>query len=307
MIPVFEEFMLPFLQCLADGKERNKKEMDEAIASYFNLTEEDKKIRTKKGSQTQLYDRVQWSSTYLKQANLVESPRRGIYKITQNGKDLLSTGITLITRKFLSDNYESFRDFATRKGSQLASPQKSNDGTSITESSISPNEQIEEIYSEINESLISDMLEIIRNQTPQFFEKLVVDLLVKMGYGGSFEDSAMVTQLVGDEGIDGIIKEDKLGLDNIYIQAKKWTTNKVSRPEIQKFVGAITGQNAKKGVFITTSEFTDEALKFKPGSDIKIVLIDGKMLAKYMIQYNLGVSVKYTYEIKDIDRDYFEI
>ena len=136
---------------------------------------------------------------------------------------------------------------------------------------------------------------------------MVVDLLVKMGYGGSFEDSAMVTQLVGDEGIDGIIKEDKLGLDNIYIQAKKWTTNKVSRPEIQKFVGAITGQNAKKGVFITTSEFTDEALKFKPGSDIKIVLIDGKMLAKYMIQYNFGVSVKYTYEIKDIDRDYFEI
>lgn len=307
MIPVFEEFMLPFLQCLIDGKERNKKEMDEAIASHLNLTEEDKKIRTKKGSQTQLYDRVQWSSTYLKQANLVESPRRGIYKITQAGKDLLSTGITLITRKFLIDNYESFRDFATRKGSQPASSQKSNDATSITESSISPNEQIEEIYSEINESLISDLLEIIRNQTPQFFEKLVVDLLVKMGYGGSFEDSAMVTQLVGDEGIDGIIKEDKLGLDNIYIQAKKWTANKVSRPEIQKFVGAITGQNAKKGVFITTSEFTDEALKFKPGSDIKIVLIDGKMLAKYMIQYNLGVSVKYSYEIKDIDRDYFEL
>lgn len=117
----------------------------------------------------------------------------------------------------------------------------------------------------------------------------------------------MVTQLVGDEGIDGIIKEDKLGLDNIYIQAKKWSNNKVSRPEIQKFVGALTRQNAKKGVFITTSEFTEEALKFKPGSDIKIVLIDGKMLAKYMIQYNLGVSIKYTYEIKDIDRDYFEI
>lgn len=307
MIPVFEEFMLPFLQILADGNAKNKREMDEAMALSLNLTEEDKKIRTKKGSQTKLYDRTQWAATYLKQANLVESPKRGVYKITQAGKDLLQTDITIITRKFLVENYESFRDFATRKGTQSVALQKSTDNSPITESSISPNEQIEEIYSEINESLISDLLEIIRNQTPQFFEKLVVDLLVKMGYGGSFEDSAMVTQLVGDEGIDGIIKEDKLGLDNIYIQAKKWTINKVSRPEIQKFVGAITGQNAKKGVFITTSEFTDEALKFKPGSDIKIVLIDGKMLAKYMIQYNLGVSVKYTYEIKDIDRDYFEI
>lgn len=306
MIPVFEEFMLPFLQCLIDGKERNKKEMDEYIALYFNLTEEDKMTRTKKGSQTKLYDRVQWSATYLKQANLVESPRRGIYKITQAGKDLLRTDISLISRKFLYDNYESFRDFATRKGAHTITLQKSID-TTLTESSISPNEQIEEIYTEINESLISDLLDIIRTQTPQFFEKLVVDLLIKMGYGGSFEDSAMITQLVGDEGIDGIIKEDKLGLDNIYIQAKKWSNNKVSRPEIQKFVGAITGQNAKKGVFITTSEFTNEAIKFKPGSDIKIVLIDGKMLAKYMIQYNLGVSVKYTYEIKDIDRDYFEL
>lgn len=306
MIPVFEEFMLPFLNILADGKAKNKREMDEAIAKHFNLSEEDKNMRTRGGSQTQLYDRTQWSATYLKQANLVVSPQRGIYQITQAGKDLLKTDIKLISRDFLYDNYESFRAFANKKNASTKALNKTQ-SIHVIESKISPNEQIEEIYSEINESLIAELREIINNQTPQFFEKLVVDLLVKMGYGGSFEDSAMVTQLVGDEGIDGIIKEDKLGLDNIYIQAKKWTTNKVSRPEIQKFVGAITGQNAKKGVFITTSEFTDEALKFKPGSDIKIVLIDGKMLAKYMIQYNLGVSVKYSYEIKDIDRDYFEL
>lgn len=306
MIPVFEEFMLPFLNILADGKAKNKREMDEAIAKHFNLSEEDKNMRTRGGSQTQLYDRTQWSATYLKQANLVVSPQRGIYQITQAGKDLLKTDIKLISRDFLYDNYESFRAFANKKNASTKALNKTQ-SIHVIESKISPNEQIEEIYSEINESLIAELREIINNQTPQFFEKLVVDLLVKMGYGGSFDDSAMVTQLVGDEGIDGIIKEDKLGLDNIYIQAKKWTTNKVSRPEIQKFVGAITGQNAKKGVFITTSEFTDEALKFKPGSDIKIVLIDGKMLAKYMIQYNLGVSVKYSYEIKDIDRDYFEL
>lgn len=306
MIPVFEEFMLPFLQILADGRAKNKREMDEAIAKHFNLSEEDKNMRTRGGSQTQLYDRTQWSATYLKQAKLVESPQRGIYQITQAGKDLLQTDIKLISRDFLYDNYETFRAFANRKNAPVKTSTKPQNAP-VIESKISPNEQIEEIYSEINESLIAELLEVINNQTPQFFEKLVVDLLVKMGYGGSFDDSAMVTQLVGDEGIDGIIKEDKLGLDNIYIQAKKWTTNKVSRPEIQKFVGAITGQNAKKGVFITTSEFTDEALKFKPGSDIKIVLIDGKMLAKYMIQYNLGVSVKYSYEIKDIDRDYFEL
>ncbi len=306
MIPVFEEFMLPFLQILADGKAKNKREMDEAIAKHLNLSEEDKNMRTRGGSQTRLYDRTQWSATYLKQAKLVVSPQRGIYQITQAGKDLLQTGIKLISRDYLYNNYESFRAFANRKNAHTKTLNKPQ-SLSVIESRISPNEQIEEIYSEINESLIAELREVINNQSPQFFEKLVVDLLVKMGYGGSFDDSAMVTQLVGDEGIDGIIKEDKLGLDNIYIQAKKWTTNKVSRPEIQKFVGAITGQNAKKGVFITTSEFTDEALKFKPGSDIKIVLIDGKMLAKYMIQYNLGVSVKYSYEIKDIDRDYFEL
>lgn len=306
MIPVFEEFMLPFLQILADGKAKNKREMDEAIAKHFNLSEEDKNMRTRGGSQTRLYDRTQWSATYLKQAKLVVSPQRGIYQITQAGKDLLQTDIKLISRDYLYNNYESFRAFANRKNAHTKTLNKPQ-SLPVIESRISPNEQIEEIYSEINESLIAELREVINNQSPQFFEKLVVDLLVKMGYGGSFDDSAMVTQLVGDEGIDGIIKEDKLGLDNIYIQAKKWATNKVSRPEIQKFVGAITGQNAKKGVFITTSEFTDEALKFKPGSDIKIVLIDGKMLAKYMIQYNLGVSVKYSYEIKDIDRDYFEL
>lgn len=306
MIPVFEEFMFPFLHILANGEPKTKREMDEAIAKHFNLSEEDKNMRTRGGSQTQLYDRAQWAATYLKQAKLVESPERGIYKITTAGKILLQSNIQKITRKFLVDNFESFRDFINRRSdsSKVSSETKE---TPTIKSEISPNEQIEDIYSEINESLIADLREVINRQTPQFFEKLVVDLLVKMGYGGSFDDSAMVTQLVGDEGIDGIIKEDKLGLDNIYIQAKKWATNKVSRPEIQKFVGAITGQNAKKGVFITTSEFTDEALKFKPGSDIKIVLIDGKMLAKYMIQYNLGVSVKQTYEIKDIDRDYFEI
>lgn len=306
MIPNFQDFMLPFLQILADGKAKNKREMDEAIAMHFDLSEEDKNIRTRGGSQTQLYDRTQWSATYLKQAKLVESPQRGIYQITQAGKDLLRTDIKLISRNYLYDNYESFRTFVKRKNAPTKTSNKPHT-LPVIESKTSPNEQIEEIYSEIYESLIAELREVINNQSPQFFEKLVVDLLVKMGYGGSFDDSAMVTQLVGDEGIDGIIKEDKLGLDNIYIQAKKWTTNKVSRPEIQKFVGAITGQNAKKGVFITTSEFTDEALKFKPGSDIKIVLIDGKMLAKYMIQYNLGVSVRYSYEIKDIDRDYFEI
>ena len=243
MIPTFEEFMLPFLYELADGKEKNKKEMDDALAMYFNLSDEDKKIRTKKGSQTKLYDRTQWSATYLKQAKLVESPKRGIYKITSEGKKLLESNIKIITRSFLRDNYESFRKFSFKKNYK-----ENIKSSQINESNTSPNEQIEEIYSEIYESLIYELLETINNQTPQFFEKLVVDLLIKMGYGGSFEDSAMVTQLVGDEGIDGIIKEDKLGLDNIYIQAKKWNTNKVSRPEIQKFVGAITGQNAKKGV-----------------------------------------------------------
>ena len=180
MIPVFEEFMLPFLNILADGKAKNKREMDEAIAKHFNLSEEDKNMRTRGGSQTQLYDRTQWSATYLKQANLVVSPQRGIYQITQAGKDLLKTDIKLISRDFLYDNYESFRAFANKKNASTKALNKTQ-SIHVIESKISPNEQIEEIYSEINESLIAELREIINNQTPQFIEKLVVDLLVKMG------------------------------------------------------------------------------------------------------------------------------
>lgn len=309
MVPEFEQFIFPFLKVLEDGKIRTKKEMDDALASYLHLSEQDKVERTRSGSQTKLYDRVQWSATYTRMAGLSVSPGRGLYQITEEGKKLLRTDINFISRNFLIENYPSFKEFTLRHNAAPISPNKNSEYRDNNDyrPNTSPTDVIDDAYTEIQTSLIEELLSIIKKQTPQFFERLVVELLVKMGYGGSFEESASVTQYVKDEGIDGIIKEDKLGLDKIYVQAKLWDKTTIGRPEINKFVGALVGHGASKGVFITTATFTNDALNFKPMGSVKIVLIDGVQLCKYMIDYNLGVSVRQTYEIKKVDTDYFEI
>lgn len=309
MVPEFEQFIFPFLKVLEDGKIRTKKEMDDALASYLHLSEQDKVERTRSGSQTKLYDRVQWSATYTRMAGLSVSPGRGLYQITEEGKKLLRTDINFISRNFLIENYPSFKEFTLRHNAAPISPNKNSEYRDNNDyrPNTSPTDVIDDAYTEIQTSLIEELLSIIKKQTPQFFERLVVELLVKMGYGGSFEESASVTQYVKDEGIDGIIKEDKLGLDKIYVQAKLWDKTTIGRPEINKFVGALVGHGASKGVFITTATFTNDALNFKPMGSVKIVLIDGVQLCKYMIDHNLGVSVRQTYEIKKVDTDYFEI
>lgn len=302
MVPKFEYFILPYLKFLGDGKPHNLKELTEYIADTLNLSAEDREERTKKGSFTKLYDRTQWSGTYLRKALLTETVGRGKYIITKRGLELLATNPTYIDRTFLNQ-YPEFTEFTHKKNSQKSSDDLSS--SVIADSEITPFELMETSYKELRDELVNDLLAEIKSQSPQFFERIVIKLLVAMGYGGSFEDAANVTKYSHDEGIDGVIKEDRLGLDNIYIQAKRYDTGSVGRKELQSFVGALSGKGASKGIFITTSKFTKEAISYQPASHIKIVLIDGEQLANYMIDYNIGVSARQTFEIKGVDRDFF--
>lgn len=301
MTPTFETFMLPYLQGLSDGQTHTNADMAEYCAKALNLSKEDKAEKTKKGTAYRYYDRSQWAGTYLRQAGLAQSCGYGKTSITQAGKDLLAQNPSHIGRELLT-KYPLFRDFQSRT-------KKSKDEGEITykcEAAMkTPQERIDEAFSEISSNLADELLSAIKKQSPQFFEHLVVKLLVAMGYGGSLEDAASVTQYSHDEGIDGIIKEDKLGLDNIYVQAKRYDTGIVGRKEIQSFVGALSGKGATKGIFITTSSFTKDAKEYKPASNIKIVLIDGQQLSNHMIDFNIGVNTKQVYEVKRLDTDFF--
>lgn len=301
MVPKFEYFILPFLKFLSDRQPHTLKELTMHIADELNLSEEDRAERTKKGSFTKVYDRTQWSSTYLRKALLAESVSPGTYIITNRGLELLAANPSHIDRALLSQ-YPEFVDFSQKKN-----PKSQNENSAIIEESeTTPFELMESSYRKLRDELVNDLLVEIKSQSPQFFERLVIKLLVAMGYGGSFEDAANVTKYSHDEGIDGVIKEDRLGLDNIYVQAKRYDTgNVVGRKEIQSFVGALSGKGASKGIFITTSKFTKEASTYMPASHIKIVLIDGEQLANYMIDYNIGVSIRQTFEIKGVDSDFF--
>ena len=298
MVPTFEKFLYPFLLSLKDG-ELTVHEMREKIAEYFHLSEEDRLTKTKSGRITQFNDRIGWTLQYLRRALFVEIKGKN-YHITQRGKDFLNTHNDLVINDLL--DYKEFAAYSNRKKQKQADKPQTHEPL-IQEQT--PTEQLEQAFDSIEKDLVEDLLDKVLQQSPAFFEQLVVDLLVRMGYGGSFENSARVTPLSNDEGIDGIIYEDKLGLDKIYIQAKRWS-GQIGRPKIQEFAGALVGQNANKGVFITTSNYSKEAREYVKGIQQKIVLIDGQELAKYMIEYNVGVSVKKEYIVKKIDTDYFE-
>lgn len=302
MTPSFEHFMLPYLKGISDCQPHSTSEMTEYCAKALNLSDDDRAERTKKGNLSKYRDRAQWAATYLRQAGLAQSCGTGKIQITQSGKQLLATNPAIIDKKLLQ-NYPQFIEFIKRNKRDRKEPaaKRSEEATA----SKTPQDVIEDAFTEITDNLAAELLESIKEQSPQFFESLVIKLLVAMGYGGSFEDAASVTQYSHDEGIDGIIKEDKLGLDNIYVQAKRYDTGTIGRKEIQSFVGALSGKGATKGIFITTSTFTKEAKEYKPSSNIKIVLIDGAQLCRYMIDFNIGVSVKQIYEVKKIDTDFF--
>ena len=292
--------MLPFLSVLSDGREHLLREAEDALADYFKLTPAERAELLPSGQQGIFKNRIGWARTYLKKAGLLESPKRGIFKITLRGTNTLAASPSRIDAKYLEQfpEFIEFRDMS--KPASEASPL-----TERVPSKITPEEEIELAYQGLREQLSEELISRVLTCSPTFFEQLVVELLVKMGYGGSRRDAGERIGQTGDGGIDGIIKEDRLGLDAIFIQAKRWQGS-VGRPEIQKFVGALQGQRARKGVFITTSAYTSDAIDYVSRIDTKVVLIDGKELATLMMDFDVGVSVSASYIVKRIDSDYFE-
>lgn len=300
-LPTYQTAMLPLLRFASDGQEHSLREATSAVADAFELTEEERSQLLPSGRKRVIDDRVGWARVYMGQAGLLESTRRGFFRITARGLELLATNPQTVNDKTLKQ-YPEFVDFISRKSKRNI---KENSETEISSQFDStPEESLEDSYRSIRNRLAVELLEQIKRCSPAFFERLVVELLVAMGYGGTLEDAGEALGRSGDGGIDGIIKEDRLGLDVIYLQAKRWEGT-VSRPEIQKFAGALQEQRAKKGVFITTSEFSKGARDFVSAIDNKIILIDGNELAEYMIDFNVGVAVESVYEIKRIDSDYF--
>lgn len=300
-IPDFQSVMLPLLQLCSDGKEHTNREAIEVISNQFKLTPEERKKRLPSGLARVIDNRIGWARTHMKRAGLLDNVQRGVFRITDRGMELLKEQPSEINMKTLRryPEYAEARDQQTKKKKDRSPPPISEDEGKT------PEEQIEEAYETIRENLASDLLNQLKSASPAFFEKVVVEVLVKMGYGGSRKDAGEAIGGSGDEGIDGIIKEDRLGLDIIYIQAKKWEGT-VSRPEIQKFVGALQGKRARKGVFITTSEFSDGARKYVGDIESKIILIDGQRLAQFMIDFDVGVASEAVFELKRLDSDYFE-
>ena len=302
-IPDFQTIMLPLLQIARDGKQHSLQSAIQDLANYFQLTEEEQKELLPSGKQTIFANRVGWSRTHLKKAGLLEYPSRAFFQITESGQEILSHNPDGITMNILKQYPQYLEFLGTASKAQVSV------STASCEDSLSsdqtPEELLEYSYQELRSNLAQEILEKVKSCSPEFFERLVVELLVKMGYGGSIKEAGKAIGKTNDEGIDGIIKEDRLGLDAIYIQAKRWN-DVVGRPEIQKFVGALAGQGAKKGIFITTSRFSDHAKAYSPKNDTKIVLIDGQELAQYMIDFDLGVSVVSEYKLKKMDIDYFE-
>jgi restriction system protein len=297
-IPDYQTLMFPLLKFAGDGKEHSIREAIDALAGLFNLTQQERNQVLPSGRQPVLDNRTGWARTYMKKAGLLISPRRGFFQITQRGKDVLASNPPKIDVQYLTQ-FQDFVDFRTLKKSKTEESDFSSEVLTKT-----PEESLENAYLNLRQDLANDLLQQIKSCSPNYFEKIVVQLLVSMGYGGSLKDAGKAVGKAGDEGIDGIIKEDRLGLDIIYIQAKRWG-NTVGRPEIQKFAGALQGQRAKKGIFITTSDFTKEAQDYSLSIENKIILIDGELLAELMIDHNIGVTVLGNYEIKRIDTDFF--
>jgi len=298
-IPDYQTVMLPLLRLLRDGKEHNLGEVVNSLTDEFNLSSEECQQLLGSGQQTVIRNRVGWARTYLKKACLIESLRRGHFRITQRGQSVLASKPERIDVRYL----EQFPEFVAFRELRHERPDEAPRPAAIT-SDATPEEALDAAYGRLRLDLEAELLDQVKGASPSFFERLVVELLVCMGYGGTLRDAGQAVGKTGDGGIDGIIKEDRLGLDVIYIQAKRWDST-VGRPEIQKFAGALQGHRARKGVFMTTSSYSADALEFASRLDSKIVLIDGAALAKYMIDHNVGVSLARSYEVKKIDYDYF--
>jgi len=290
--------MLPLLVYASDGLEHSLRDAIEALAVQFHLTADERREVLPSGRQATFDNRVGWSRTYLKKAGLLTSPKRSYFQITQQGREVLAQKPIHINVAFLRQ-FPEFIEFqlGQNKNADVIIPE-------VTEL-VTPEESIEGAYQRARATLAVELLQTIKDCSPDFFERLVVDLLVRMGYGGTRKDAGKAIGKSGDGGIDGIINEDRLGLDVVYIQAKRWDSTSVGRPEIQKFAGALQGQRARKGIFLTTSTFSRDAYDFAARIDSKIVLMDGETIAQLMIDYGVGVNTVASYELKRIDSDYF--
>lgn len=300
--------MLPLLRLAADGREHKFREAVEQLSVEYGLTSDERSELLPSGTAFLFDNRVGWARTYLKQAGLVSSQKRGTFFITERGRSVLERNPTRIDAADL-EQFEEFRDFRSRRRDVPADTAPSTELSDSLQTQVfsneTPEDRLASAYRGLRQELEIELLEQIKSSAPTFFEQLVVDLLVAMGYGGSKQDAGRAIGKSGDGGIDGIIKEDRLGLDVIYIQAKRWE-GAVGRPEIQKFAGALQGHRATKGVFITTSSYTREAIEYAGLISTKIILVGGKELVTLMIDHNVGVSTIGVYEIKRVDSDYFE-
>lgn len=301
-VPDFQTFLRPMLEAVSDGNAHKIRDLAPVISAKFKLTDADLADLLPSGMQTRFINRVQWAATFLNAAKLIERKSRGVVAITDRGRSEFASAPPRITVQYLM-KYPEFRIFRGYDGEGHAVP------PAVVEQSesVTPAEQIEIAYQNIRKSLAIELLEKVKTSSPAFFERLVVDLLVRMGYGGSRADAGQAIGKSGDDGIDGIIKEDRLGLDLVAIQAKRWTNATVGRPDVQAFSGSLDGQGAKKGVFITTSQFSQDAKGYvKRLGDKKIILIDGEQLAELMIDFSVATVTHETYEVKRIDLDFFE-
>lgn len=296
----YYEYFPTIMECLSDGKCYRSSEIAEYCCKKLNISESDKKETISSG-QTVVNNRINWATTYLRKAKLIESPKRGVSQITDRGREAVKNGTENITLKYLH-KFKEFNEFCNINRVK----DKSNDVSNII-SDGSPNEQLAKAISQLNSNLADELMTEITRLSPYDFERLVVQLLIKMGYGSQNLNDNVVTKKSGDEGIDGIISADRFGFDTVYVQAKQWNKEtSVGRPEIQKFLGALAGQGATKGLFITTAHFSKEAKDFaNKNLQSKIVLVDGEELCDLMIEYDLGVSIVETYKVKRIDTDYF--
>lgn len=292
--------MLPLLSYLKDGGQRTVRECVDEMIHHFELSEEEKREKLENGQQI-IYMRVSWARTYLKKALLIESPLRGKWIITQRGIELVNENPSEINKDILM-KYVEFNDFVQNT---LVSVETQIYSVNQVNTDQAPEEEISRLSSMLKKQLAEDLLETIKSKSPDFFEKLVVDVIVAMGYGGSVAEAGKAIGRTGDEGIDGVINEDRLGLERIYIQAKRWSESVVSRPEIQKFVGALAGKHARKGIFITTTDFSKSAREYIESLESKVVLINGIELANYMIELGVGVHRYDVVELKRVDLDYF--
>ncbi len=301
-IPDYQTLMLPLLKIAADGRAHRVADAIDNLATQFGLTEDEREELLPSGLDRLFRNRIGWARTYLKKAGLIVYPKRGYFQITERGQGILAQNIPRIGIAFLKQ-FPEFVEFTTTK-----QPTGTSNATELENSEVlndTPEETLATGYLKLRKQIESDLLERVKACPPEFFERLVVTLLTTMGYGGSLADAGRAIGKSGDGGVDGVIKEDKLGLDLLYIQAKRWENTTVGSPEIQKFVGALYGKKAKKGIFITTSNFSKAAVDYAAGLDSKIILIDGTQLAELMFDYGVGVSTVNNYEVKRIDSDFF--